>query len=551
MTFFEKLRANQWYPLILSLFSGFCFWAAWPNMPLTFLIFLIFVPIFVLREETVGKKIKRAGLKFFGWTYLTCFIWNASTTWWVWNATPEGAMGMLVANSFLMTLPILAWSFVRKRMPEFWSYVALMLFWLAFENIHLNWGLSWPWLNLGNAFAKRYQWVQWYEITGAAGGTIWVLIMNMLIYRILFYGGALYKGQFRHISLSYALIFGLSLPIGISYFIYNNFEEQGEEVEFIAMQPNIDPYSEKFQNSENFIPFAQQLQRFIQLSEEKITDSTRFLLWPESALDKVFSEKQFSTYAEGRTIYKFKEKYPQLNLLTGLTSYQQYGQMEEKPTETARFQPNMGYYDVYNAGLFLNEKMERQFYHKSKLVPGVETTPYPWLFDFLTQTVFNLGGTTGNFGKQQERSVFYNSDSIGIAPSICYESIYGDFMAQYIRNGAHYIAIITNDGWWRNTPGHIQHLQYASLRAIENRRSIARSANTGISAFVNQRGDILQPTDYWVQDVIRGSLKANTAFTFYTLNGDYLGRTAQWMALFFFLAAFVRGKTKGLIEEEE
>jgi apolipoprotein N-acyltransferase len=140
--------------------------------------------------------------------------------------------------------------------------------------------------------------------------------------------------------------------------------------------------------------------------------------------------------------------------------------------------------------------------------------------------------------------VFFNRQGIGLAPAICYESIYGDFMARYIRNGAHFIGIITNDGWWSDSPGHKQHLHYAVLRAIENRRSVARSANTGISAFIDQKGDILQPTAFWEQDVIKATLRANTNTTFYTSHGDYIGRTAVWLSVLVFLSAWVKARIK-------
>src|SRR5207247_2436074 len=109
----------------------------------------------------------------------------------------------------------------------------------------------------------------------------------------------------------------------------------------------------------------------------------------------------------------------------------------------------------------------------------------------------DLGGTSGSLGMQKERTVFKTQSTINnpqsaifIAPAICYESIYGDFLSAYIRNGAEFIAVITNDGWWGDTPGYIQHENYARLAAIEFRRDIARSANTGISCFINQKGDI-------------------------------------------------------------
>ncbi len=154
----------------------------------------------------------------------------------------------------------------------------------------------------------------------------------------------------------------------------------------------------------------------------------------------------------------------------------------------------------------------------------MEILPYPEMFGFLTQLIFDLGGTSGGYGRQKERTVFRHEQDIRLAPAICYESIYGEFMTEYVRAGAQFITIITNDGWWGNTPGHRQHLAFSSLRAIETRRCIARSANTGISAFVDQRGDIRQATKYWEQTAIRARLPANDEVTFYVRYGDVIGR---------------------------
>jgi apolipoprotein N-acyltransferase len=110
-----------------------------------------------------------------------------------------------------------------------------------------------------------------------------------------------------------------------------------------------------------------------------------------------------------------------------------------------------------------------------------------------------------------------------------------------VRKGANVLFIITNDGWWGNTPGHKQHLSFASLRAIETRRSIARSANTGVSCFVNQRGDIQQATKYWERDVIRQEINLNSKITFYTRFGDYFGRISSFISVLFILLAIVFG----------
>ena len=152
--------------------------------------------------------------------------------------------------------------------------------------------------------------------------------------------------------------------------------------------------------------------------------------------------------------------------------------------------------------------------------------PYPGFFAFIGSWAIELGGISGSLGIQKERTVFFNKDSIGVAPVICYESIFGEYVSDYVNKGAGLIFIITNDGWWGKTDGYLQHNEYAKLRSIETRRSIARSANTGTSCFINQRGDVMQATEWRVDAVINQSLNVNTTITFYTKHGDYLARIA-------------------------
>ena len=100
---------------------------------------------------------------FFGWVYLALLIWNGATTWWVCNSTLAGGIAAVLANALLMCIPWIGFYHVRRRMGPVFGYAALILFWLTFEYIHLNWELSWPWLTLGNVFATHPGWVQWYE----------------------------------------------------------------------------------------------------------------------------------------------------------------------------------------------------------------------------------------------------------------------------------------------------------------------------------------------------------------------------------------------------
>ena len=176
-----------------------------------------------------------------------------------------------------------------------------------------------------------------------------------------------------------------------------------------------------------------------------------------------------------------------------------------------------------------------------QLVVGVEKMPYTEYLGFLRKLTIRLGGTFRSHGEQEFRENLYTrSDSTGISPVICYESIFGEYVTDYIREGSQFIFVITNDGWWGDTPGYRQHHSYSRLRAIETRRSVARSANTGISSFINQRGEILQRTRYWEQAALRGTINANDGLSFYTRHGDYIARIAYFFALLVFLYTITR-----------
>jgi apolipoprotein N-acyltransferase len=228
--------------------------------------------------------------------------------------------------------------------------------------------------------------------------------------------------------------------------------------------------------------------------------------------------------------------YPRAKFVVGATLYWRFDP-GNKLSSTAKPLGSTGiYYDSYNAALQIDSTNNIQKYFKSILVVGVEKMPYAKYLKFIQKLTLRLGGTFRSHATQEKRSVLCAAnDSICIAPVICYESIFGEFVTDYIKLGAQYIFIITNDGWWGNTPGYRQHNSFAALRAIENRRSIARSANTGISSFVNQRGEISQATSWWTPDVIRASLNANSKLTFYTLHGDYIARICGYLSLLILL----------------
>lgn len=522
-----KNQPHRYYLIRLSLLSGACFWLSWPPNRTTPLLFAAFVPLLLIERHIDKHQYKHPYWAFYGYAYLTLFLWNLTTTWWVAHATVAGAVFMLLVNTFCMSLPLPLFQWMTKRHGQHTGYVTLLACWVSMEHIHLQWELSFPWLNLGNGFACWPEWVQWYEYTGALGGTVWIIVANFLLYHLLS----------NKVSLRWlGSMFGcwVILPILGSYCIYINYQEQGEQTEVTVMQPNMDPYTRAFVDTGEILPPQERVSRFIQLSETQITPNTQFLVWPEIAIDSLLDEQRLDEYPLIEQLVSFKQRYPQLSVVTGINSL--VGYSNKKATKTARFSQRHGYYDIFNTALFVGNQGTRSTYHKSKLVPGAELVPYIYSLKIPTVLMTHgLNGELSSLGMQDRPSLFFNQKGIGIAPVICYESIYGDYLTDFVRMGASLIFSMTIDGWWRNSPGYQQHFHYTRLRAVESRRSVARSALKGMSAFINQRGDILQATQYEDQAIIRCTLQANSSLTFYVQHSHYIANVALGIALFLLL----------------
>ncbi len=529
-------QAHNWTFTGLSTLSGFLLALGFPD-PIVFPIalFVAFVPLLLVEQQL---RQKGQGWLVFRYAYNAFVLWNILSTYWVTNSALAAGLLAITANAALMCIPFMLFYHTRKALPQV-SYLAFMAFWLAFEYAHLNWDLTWPWLTLGNGFAEVPSWVQWYEWTGVFGGSIWVLGMNVLALKIV----NRYQED-RSWKWSDAVLFiGLTVvPIAFSLVLYYNYEEEGERVEVVVVQPNYEPHYEKFSIDERL-----QVDRCLALSKEALTTNTDYLVFPETSFGYVETDNIYN-YGSIRRLRELFIDHPQLKIVTGLNAYHDLGP-DETPTKNTRERKRSNgqpaYYEVYNLGAQISgETEEVQIYKKSKLVPGPEIFPFQEIFFFMKPLVEKLDGTTAGLGTQTKRSAF-SSASGRVAPVICYESVFGEYFANYVLQGGAQLAfIMTNDGWWDNTAGHRQHLYFASLRAIETRRSIARSANTGISAFINQRGDILQPTQYNEAIAIRGTLTLNDEVTFYVQWRDFIARIALFLSVVLLLNAFVKRRLK-------
>jgi apolipoprotein N-acyltransferase len=535
------MKIKKRYLYLLSLLAALLLTFGWPARGFPLLLFFGFAPLLFIEDHIFSNKNRFNRFSFFWYAFITMIIWNALTTYWIYYSTDVGVILAVLFNSLFMAFTLSLFHYTRTVLKHNSAYITFIIYWIAFEFLHLNWDLTWSWLNLGNGFANHPAWIQWYEYTGCFGGTFWILLVNYMIFRSV--KMFLNKEKTSRYRMLFAAFSGdmILVPIIISLIIYYNYTEKGIAVNTIIVQPNIDPYNEKF----NGLSSEQQLGKILFLAKSKIDDKTDLLICPETAIPEGVLENNLSDSRTIDSLRLFVKKYPRLNILIGASSYKTFakGELLSETARKSHFEDE--WFDAYNSAFFIDTTDNIQIYHKSKLVPGVEKMPFSKYLKFLEKYALDLGGTVGSLGVQDERSVFYSSDKkIKTAPVICYESIYGEFVSDYIKNGANIICVITNDGWWENTPGYKQHFQYARLRAVETRRSVAQSANTGISGFINQRGDIMQKTSWWQDDVIKQDVLLNEKRTFYVEYGDYIARTAYYMSIIILLYSFLLSITK-------
>ncbi|MET3035480.1 apolipoprotein N-acyltransferase [Chryseobacterium sp. NRRL B-14859] len=539
--------------VLLTLISAMLLSVSWPTYGVPFFIFFALVPLLMM-EHGVSKfsDYKRKSWVVFGLSYLCFVIWNAVTTGWLYGSkNPDGSHSLMavlfpvLVNSFLYALVFQCYHWYKNAQGTYWGLGFLIAIWMSFEKFHMSWELTWPWLNLGNVFSDYPQLIQWYDTLGATGGSFWILLINVFIFYTVrtWEAGRKRKNLIKNLSVIAALT---AIPMIISIMKYNSFNEKPSgQVNVLMLQPDLDPYAEKY--SKDSLTIEQDL---LSLAEKNSTTKIDYYIAPETALPGrgSISETGFEKSLLLNNVKEFLSKHPGSVFATGISSHRLYFDPTDLPKEA--YQINSGVWVAsYNTAIQLVPDQKVQVYHKGKLVPGVEIFPYmSVLKPLLGDAMLNLGGTVASLGTDKERMAFSNPYNKGkMGPIICYESIYGEFVTDYVKKGANFLGIMTNDSWWGVTEGHKQLLSYAKLRAIETRREIARAANSGISAHINAKGEIEADTFYGDQTALFAKINLYDTMTFYTRAGDLLSRFsifALGFLLFYFLIEKFRNRAK-------
>ncbi|MBU0766069.1 MAG: apolipoprotein N-acyltransferase [Bacteroidetes bacterium] len=519
------------HPLLLSVISGVLLPLGWTGAATGPALLAGFVPL-LMAEYRISNEIGRfPSFAVFINGFIAFLVWCTIVLWGALYVSIVALCACVLVTTLFMSITFWLFHQVRRKLGDGFGYFALIVFWLCFEYFYQEGEISFPWLNLGSGLSNNIHIIQWYEYTGVFGGSLWILLSNVLIFRIII--NYLYrKERSRRPGLPAILAVTILFPVAVSIIMFYTYHEKSAPCEIVILQPNLDPYKEKFDTADADI----QTDILLRQADSLTGENTRFIIAPETAIPEGVWLDQINDNKHITGIIHFLREHPDVRFIAGMNTSQLYPDKESASGTAHIYYDGPEYFDYYNSALQLESDGSVQVCHKSKLLIGPEKMPYSHLFGFMESLVVDMGGFVGSNGIQEQRTVFSSEkDTVRVAPVICYESVFGDYITEYIQKGAHFIAVITNDGWWSDSPIYKQHLGFSRLRAVETRRSIARSANTGTSCFINQRGEIPKRTEFWKRTAISGEINANDTLTFYVRNGDFIPRTAVFFGIIILL----------------
>ncbi len=518
--------------------SGILLGISFPPFPFPcqLFMFIAFVPyLYVIEEKKTLAEINRA-------TYLAFFIFCLITIYWV-GSWQKGADPFLMIaggtllffNPLLFLIPSTLYYLARRSLGSVTALMFFPFFWITYEYLYMLTDISFPWLTLGSGLSRFTIFIQIADIIGAVGISVIVVYTNILFYKAYLKFKVSPK-SFAFYVAAIVLIFALVLFYG--NYKLSTFKISNNKVRVGLVQPNIDPWDKWQQNN-----LDESLQEYLSLSREATERGANLILWPETALPVYLTTMAY--LSEKDSIYNFLHSTDSY-LLTGMPDIHYYRSNEKIPDDAKFSSQGDFYYSIYNGVLLLSPySMNIEKYGKMKLVPFGEKVPFSEQLPFLAK-IFSWGVGISGWNVGRDTTVFnltinIKKDSttinypLKINSLVCYESVYPYFVTNFIRKGADLITVVTNDSWYGKSSGPYQHKEIAVLRAIENRKSVIRDANGGISCIIDPLGRTLKQSKLFTRMVLVGDVPIQEGETFFTKNPMIIPFFAVFLSLAVFL----------------
>jgi apolipoprotein N-acyltransferase len=487
------------HPWAMSITSAILLSLAFPPFDLAILQIPAFVLLF--RIAMISKSKREVIL----YSYPAFVLWNLFVTYWLMMATFTGGVAAILANAAIMVVPLLLIrALFRSQMnPILASFVAASV-WVSYEFLHHYWDLAWPWLTLGNGWSNLTGAVQFISVTGSLGISFWMVFSAALFYRYI-------AEPVKPILYSGILIF-FAFPVFSILATIAGQQTNGDPIKVAIVQPNSDSY----QPYGGLSSLNQLVDKLLTMSAEVVTDDTDVIIWPENAVASSlpFQNAHFDRIRDSLRVWNTE-------LITG-TGYVEFYNEENRP-EVVRTTPTGSIYNVFNSAFHFDPFDDTEVYRKGRLVPVVERFPFVEFFQRVDVFGWIDWGSIMGYGLGREANNF-RVNGHSTPALICYDSVFPGWVNQFVDDGADFLTIITNDGWWGDSNGHVQHFAYARLRAIEQRMWVARSANNGISGIISPDGKVQIETEYWTEDAFTFTIFSADRKTFYARHGEWFGK---------------------------
>ncbi|KUO61023.1 acyltransferase [bacterium BRH_c32] len=498
-------KLNTKLIIVICVVSGILIGISYPPIPFPYFIFIAFVPYFYVLNNT-DQLIKRVHF-----SYITFFVFNLITIYWVGSWTKEADPFLMISGGLLLfvnpalyLIPVFLHHYALRTIGKKGALFLFPFFWVFFEYLYTLTDLRFPWLTLSNSVTGFNYFIQIAEIIGAYGISLLILFINLLIY--LFISDYKKNGKINYLIGN--AIFSILVVIIIYGVIKNNVDyDRGEKVRVGLIQPNLNPW-EKWSGGN----LEEQIDLYLELSQKAVDKGAKLIVLPESALPVYLLSGNYDS--EVNRIRNFVNK-NNVFLLTGMPDINFYNEGEEAPDNAKVTKVSGAKYTSFNSILgFSPDSFVIQKYGKIKLVPFGEKVPFveeiPILGDLIK---WQVGISSWNTGSEIKVFEFEKNKIGGV---ICIESIYPDFVAEFVQKGAGLISVVTNDSWYGYSSGPFQHKEISRLRAIENRKYVIRAANGGVSCIIDPHGNIISETELFTRDVLVGDITYNYEKTFYT-----------------------------------
>ena len=480
---------------------------SYPPFPLPMLSFFAITPAVLLIRKSVTDADPRGAFRW-GWWYGV--ITNALVLYWMvvalWHFTPFSALGYLATIAIIgLFTGVMFWFVVKIRLaaPVVPLWVVLPVAWTTLEWWigHLG-DIRFPWLGLGTSLADAPVLVQWADIAGARGVTLWLAWCNVAIVE-----AAMDVRRASYVVRRVAPVAG-SVLLALGYGLWRMNTLPIREVGVVGMvQPN-EGFKEKFDPKHA----DSVMSTLFSLSRELMARSPRpqLLIWPEAAIPGYFVDHP--QWDAAISTFVGENRVP---LLTGGLNAELNGRT----------------YDVFNAAFFYDSTGDRRpypIYAKRYLVPVTERVPFVPVRWF--RAIPGLANWSGGFHPGRTSPV-YGSPIGKFGVVICYESAFEEATRSYRTHGADFFINVTNDAWFGNTTAPAQHASHLVLRTIETRMGVARAANSGISEFVDPLGRAYAATKLNESAAVLAVLRTSDVVPLYVRLGDWVGTLVVLLTL--------------------